>query len=238
MTATIAGDYSKYPISIRDVFRHVTGEACELRDSWEVYSHLFMEKEGFTDVVDKRLGGVLRIFQSLLQDEMFLSIARLTDKDSREQKNLSLWSLLASIPDARDASFGDKVRSSLDQICAAAASIRKHRHKRIAHFGLSESLGKAILPVVTYNEIRGVMEQIETFLNLFYWEFEKTTLLFDSHSPYEITGQAEETIYKAQAYDLLEAEGAIPKLEWRRRAEALKKPNQSTSPPVDPRPEG
>lgn len=134
MTATIEGDYLKYPISIREVFPLLEGAACELRDSWEVYSHLFMENKEFTDAMEERLGGVLRVFQSLLQDEMFLSIARLTDKDSRAQTNLSLWSLLASIPDARDASFGDKVRISLDQIYAAAASIRKHRHKRIAHF--------------------------------------------------------------------------------------------------------
>jgi hypothetical protein len=236
MTATIAGDYSKYPISIREVFPHVTGEACELRDWWEVYSHLFMEKEDLTEAMDERLGGVLRIFQSLLQDEMFLTITRLTDKDSRAQKNLTLWRLLDSIPDARDAGFGDKVRSSLEQIYKAAASIRTHRHKRIGHSGLSESLGTEILPIVTFNEIRGVLEQIEEFLNLFCWEFENMTLLFTG-SPLEITGQAEETIYKAHAYDLLEAEGAIPKLEWRRRAEELKKPNQSI-PPAESRPEG
>ena len=220
MTATIEGDYSKYPISIREVFPLLEGAACELRDSWEVYSHLFMEKKEFTDAMEERLGGVLRVFQSLLQDEMFLSIARLTDKDSRAQTNLSLWNLLASIPDARDASFGEKVRISLDQIYAAAASIRKHRHKRIAHFDFSVSLGAAKLPVVIFKEIRGVLEQIETFLNLFHWEFENgATMFFDARSIYGITGQAVETIYKAQAYDLLEAEGVIPKEEWRRRAE-------------------
>ena len=172
MTAIIEGDYSKYPASIREVFPHLAGEACELRDSWTVYSHLFMEKKELTDRLGERLGGVLGIFQSLLQDQMFLSIARLTDKDSRAQTNLSLWSLLPSVADARDADFGKKVETSLNQICAVAAGVRKHRHKRIAHFDLGVSLSTAILPVVTFEEIRRVLEQIETFLNLFYWEFE------------------------------------------------------------------
>jgi AbiU2 len=219
MTTTIEGDFSKYPISIQKVFPHLAGEACELRQSWVIYSHLFMEKKKFTDAMAERLGGVLVMFQSLLQDAMFLSIARLTDKDSHGQTNLSLWGLLAAIPDTRNANFGDKVKNSLDQIYAAAADIRKHRHKRLAHFDLSVSLSTAVLPVIVFTEIRSVMEQIETFLNLFYWEFENTTMFFDSHSAYDITGKAEETMYKAQAYDLLEAEGMIPKLEWRRRAE-------------------
>jgi hypothetical protein len=164
MTATITGDYSKYPASIREVFPCLAGEVCDLRQAWEVYSHLFMEEKDLTDAMAERLGGVLGMFQSMLQDEMFLSIARLTDRDSRMQANLSLWSLLAAIPDAHDAGFDQNVRSALDRVCAAAAGVRKHRHKRIAHFDLRVSLSSAILPVVTFKEIREVLEQIESFL--------------------------------------------------------------------------
>ena len=221
MTTTIEGDYSKYPVSIREVFPHLAGEACELRQSWVVYSHLFMEKKEFTDAMAERLGGVLVMFQSLLQDAIFLSIARLTDKkDMNGKTNLSLWCLVASVQDARNAIiFGNKVKNSLDQIYADAANIRKHRHKRLAHFDLSVSLSTVALPDVVFTEIRSVMEQIEAFLNLFYWEFENTTMFFDSHSALDITGKAEETMYKVQAYDLLEAEGAFPESEWRVRAE-------------------
>ena len=111
------------------------------------------------------------------------------------------------------------MKNSLDQIYADAANIRKHRHKRLAHFDLSVSLSTVALPDVVFTEIRSVMEQIEAFLNLFYWEFENTTMFFDSHSARDITGKADETMYKVQAYDLLEAEGAFPESEWRVRAE-------------------
>jgi hypothetical protein len=110
------------------------------------------------------------------------------------------------------------VTSALDGVCTAAAGVRKHRHKRIAHFDLSVSLSKAILPVFTFQEIREVVEQMERFLNLFYGEFEKTTMRFDFCQARDITGAAEVTTYKARAYDALEAEGTIPKSEWRRRA--------------------
>lgn len=203
MPATINGDYSSYPSSIRGVFPHLAGEACELRQSWEVYSHLFMSDKARTELLANRLGGVLGMFQSLLADEMTLSISRLTDKDSRAQTNLSLWALQAAIPDAKDAEFGKNVNGALDQIIKDATSIRKHRHKRLAHYDLAVSLSAEILPTVTFNDIRKVVEKIEALLNLFYWEFENTTMFFDTLPATDLTGKMEATAYKAHAYDLL-----------------------------------
>lgn len=220
MTAIVTGDYAKYPASIRELFPRLAGETCELRQAWEVYHRLFMERKTLTDALAEKLGGVLGTFQSMLQDELFLSIARLTDRDSRTQPNLSLWSLLAAIPDSPDASFGPKVRQTMDDLCLAAATVRKHRHKRIAHLDLNTSLNDAILPVVTFQEIRTVIERIESFLNLFYWEFERTTMFFDSLPASDLTGAVETTTFKARAYDQLEAESIVPKGEWRARAEA------------------
>jgi len=182
ITATITGDYSKFPPAIRGVFPNLAGETSELRQAWAVYSHLFMEKKELTDAMGERLGIVIGMFQSMLQDEMFLSIARLTDKNSLGQTNLSLWGLLAAIPNAGHASFGQDVTTALEKIFAAAARIRKHRHKRIAHCDLKVALRSAILPVVTFEEIRAVLEQIEEFLNLFHWEFEGMTMQGDKPS--------------------------------------------------------
>jgi len=179
-----------------------------------------MENKELTEVLGEALGGLLGMFQALLQDEVFLSIARLMGRDSRSQENLSLWTLWTlheSVPYARDAGFWDRVKSALDQIDEAAANVRKHRHKRIAHFDLPVTLGKAILPAVTFKEIRELLEQIEAFLNLFYWEFGEITMDFNALLAYDITEKAEVTTYKARAYDLLEAEGVIPKWEWKRR---------------------
>ena len=140
MPSTVSGDFSKYPPSIREVFPILFGESCELRQAYDVYFYLFMAKKERTEVMADRLGGVLGIFQNLLQDEIFLSIARLTDKHSSAQKNICLSALLASISDAQNAGFASEVTGALDQICQAADNVRKHRHKRIAHFDLSVSV--------------------------------------------------------------------------------------------------
>ncbi len=104
MATTLDGDYSKFPAIIRDAFAHVAGETCALRESWLIYHRLFMHDESLTELMSERLGPLLRVFQVSLEDTMFLSIARLTDKDTRRQPNLSVWTLGGAIPHARSSS--------------------------------------------------------------------------------------------------------------------------------------
>jgi hypothetical protein len=219
MPAKITGDHSQLPHPIREIFPLIEGEVCELRDTWEVYHYLFMDDVQRTELLAERFGPLLGVFQNLLQDQLFLAIARLTDKDSKAQSNLSLWALTSAIPSARTPSFGAQVQQSLDEIYAHVATVRKHRHKRIAHFDLTVSLNSALLPVVTFEELRLALEKMEAFLNLFHWEFEKTTMLFEGLAPFDITSTAETTAYKSKAYDFLESEGVVAHGEWRRIAE-------------------
>ena len=199
----------------------LSGEAMELRQSYEVYAHLFMKDENFTAMMGNHLGGLLGVFQSLLQDEILLSIGRLTDRDSRAQSNLSLWKLLDSVPDATASDYGSKLSAGLESLRVAVTEIREHRHKRIAHFDLNISIRQAALPKVTFQQIKDVIAQVEALLNLVYWEFERTTMSFEVLSARDITGRAETTVLKAHTYDLLESEGLIQKHEWRRRTNIL-----------------
>jgi hypothetical protein len=113
-----------------------------------------------------------------------------------------------------------KVEQALADISATAKNIRNHRHKRIGHFDRHVSLKEVELPKVTLAEIRTLIELIEKYLNLFFWEFEQTTMLFDMLSATDITGAAEISALKAQAYDILELAGTIPHNEWRKQRKA------------------
>ena len=207
MPTLLNGDYSKYPEPIREIFSCLCGETCELRQAWSVYRRLFMEDRKFTLTMRGHLGPLSGFFQTTLQDVMLLSIARLTDKDNQSQANLSIWCLREAVPFATAPEFSKKVNEALAAITQAADTIRKQRHKRIAHFDRNVSLNVAALPKVTLVEIRTVIELIEGFLNLFFWEFERTTMQFDMLVGRDITGVAEKTISKAQAYDRLRNDG-------------------------------
>jgi len=223
MVTTLDGDYSKYPAIIRGAFARVAGETCALRESWLIYHRLFMYDESLTELMSERLGPLLGVFQAILEDTMFLSIARLTDKDTRRQPNLSVWTLRDAVPYARSSDFAAKVDTSLNKIWNAAADIRMHRHKRIAHFARNAGLKVAFLPVVQFGAFKTLLEMLEDYLNLFFWEFEQTTMIFKMLSTDSTTGKAEVTAIKAYVYDALEENGTIPRSEWRRQWQIQKR---------------
>jgi hypothetical protein len=216
MTANLHGDYSAFPHAILDTFPRVAGEVCELRQSWSVFQRLFMEDPKLTFNLSERFGPLLAILQDALQDSMLLLVAKLTDRDNRSQANLSVWCLQEAAPFATSPDFPEQVKDALDAISKAADSVRKHRHKRIAHFDRDVSLNLAQLPKVSLADIGALVEMLEKYLNLFFWEFQQTTMLFDMLPAHDITRVAEATAMKAKAYDALEDGGAIPRNDWRK----------------------
>ena len=108
----------------------------------------------------------------------------------KTQRNLSLWSLMEAVPLAKVSDFGQKVNSALDSISSTVAKTRKHRHKQIAHFDREVTVGTSPLPSVVLGELKLALEQMEEYLNLFHWEFAKTTVGFDSLSSGEIVETA------------------------------------------------
>jgi len=221
MASILKGDFSKYPEPIRKVFPRLAGEALYLQEQWRIYEDFFMLDPKRTETYSKSFGPLLGLLQTLLQDELFLIISRLTDKDSRSQKNLSLWCLEEAIPFSKRQEFKAEVENALNDIFATAASLRKHRHKRIAHFDRETSLKLVALPKVTFRQINEVIVKIHSLLSLFYAEFENTSMLFDMANS-NLAGLAWIVALKIKAYDQLEAEGLIPKLEWLRREKGFK----------------
>jgi len=219
MPAKVNADYSRFPISIREVLPYIEGEVSELRNYWQIYHFLFMDKEQKTIFFGERFGPLLGVLQNLLGAQMILNIARLTDKDSKKQRNLSLWALTEAIQYAKETDFEQKVNSALDEITTTVSKMRTHRHKQIAHFDLEVSLGLSPLPEVLLSEIKTALEQMENFLNLFEWEFAKTTVGFDGLSSGMIVEPAFVTACKAKVYDELESENQISFGEWKRRVE-------------------
>jgi hypothetical protein len=216
MATNLEGDYSKYPEIIRDAFSRIAGETCDLRQTWLIYRRLFMDDERLTQIMGEQFGPLLGILQTALEDLLFLSVSRLTDKDNPRQANLSVWTLKAAVPFSTTPDFAATVDAALDEIWKLASDLRLHRHKRVAHFDRDVGLRITPLPEVKLVVFRTVLESIERYLNLFFWEFEQTTMMFDMMSSHEITGKAEVAALKARTYDLLCEKGTVAPGEWRR----------------------
>src|SRR5438132_1119133 len=95
MATNLEGDYSKYPEVTREAFSRIAGETCDLRQTWLIYHRLFMDDERLTQVMSEQFGPLFGVLQAALEDLLFLSVSRLTDKDNPRQPNLSVWTLKA-----------------------------------------------------------------------------------------------------------------------------------------------
>ena len=219
MPAVSLGDYSKHPEPLRDVLPYLEGEVCDLHSCYAVFRYLFMESEARTVEFGKRLGGLLGTYQALLQDDMIVGVSRLMDRDTGKQKNLTFWSLLERCRQW-DPRVAADVASLVDTLNNHVAEIRIHRHKRLAHFDLSTSLGQSKLPTVTFLRIKECVTQMEEVLNLVSERAVDTTIFFDAldRSNTDIVEAAAVTIYKAMAYDEAEKKGLINRHEWRKYA--------------------
>jgi hypothetical protein len=166
MPRNLEGDFSALPEEIRKAFPLIAGEIIGLRDDWTVFEHLFMTDRAMTEEFSGRLGPLLGKFQTMLQDELLIGIARLIDPASnRSQDNLCLDCLIKA-SSGRSPKFKQAVIDGIAEIKNDASEIKFHRNKRIAHFDLNASQNTALLPTVTFMKIRSVIERMESLLNL------------------------------------------------------------------------
>jgi len=222
MATRLEGDYSNFPEAIRESFSRVAGETCALRETWLIYHRLFMDDERLTEVLSEQFGPLLGVLQNTLEDLLFLSISRLTDKNTARQPNLSVWTLKSAVQFCTTPEFPVRVDAALDEIWKLAADLRLHRHKRIAHFDRDVGLKITPLPEVKLPAFKNVLESIERYLNLFFSEFDQVPMRFEMLSAHEITGKAEISALKARAYDILSQNGTVPRGAWRRMWKELK----------------
>lgn len=231
MPTKLTADYADFPECIQKALPYIIGETLELRSNWEVYSHLFMEEESFTELLADKLGGILGYFQGMLQDELFMSISRLTDKYSKSNRNLSIAQLIKSVEYFSTTGEGERLKAQIEEIFNLAENIRKHRNKRIGHFDYRTSINELELPMVRLSEIKEVIVKFEEVINILYWEFSNTTMIFDNLSAYDITGRAERTCYHALILDQLIEENQITKKEIRKRISDIQ--NNKKAPPAN-----
>jgi len=211
MPAKVTADYSQFPESIRTVMPYLEGEVMQLRTLWGLFENLFVGNQARQQHFRERLGPLLIVFRQLMQNELVLSIARLTDrKEHGGQENLTLQSLMPAVDSAQAPEFGSRVTDALEAIKGSVKNIRKHRDKLIAHFDLATSLDPSSLPKVFVKDVRPILERMEAFLNLFNVEFRKVPIEFDNLSSDPIVGSAQLTVHKAMAYDILQRQRKIP----------------------------
>lgn len=145
------------------IYTALYNEITWLHLQWDEYINLFGQKHR-VEILNDAAKGFFRMIQTVLCDEVTLSVARLTDpavtKVNKENKyNLTIQILPDLMDPSEKAEMGRLVKDAID----AAKFCRDWRNRRLAHRDLPLSLQRedaAPLPPATVDKIEASLKSL------------------------------------------------------------------------------
>lgn len=134
-----------------------------LNNSWRTYDVLYRASEETNQLLVRSARSFFQSHRRLLIRDILLAIARLTDQESTGgNRNLVLASILRDPALDNHPGRRDSLRVEIASLVEAAAPIRRHRHKYVAHLDHEVATGQAPpLPPVSWDQIDEIIRGAE-----------------------------------------------------------------------------
>jgi exopolyphosphatase/guanosine-5'-triphosphate,3'-diphosphate pyrophosphatase len=150
---------------IRKLFHRIHEEALLLFYRWKIYRQLFAGGHENLDLLNRSGSNVFVLLQDLIQENIFLTLCRLTDPEKTgAYENLSLRNLLGKAETVFEANACTDLRGKLQELAKATDKLRVHRSKRIAHLDLTHAINPELLPAVQYAEVEEALSSLESVM--------------------------------------------------------------------------
>jgi hypothetical protein len=140
-----------------------------LDDAWATYRYLFGTSQERVRILNACAHWYFALTQRLLLAETILGISRLTDRPTTAgQENLVLDRLLEDPALEERTTLKAGLAAAIADARAAAAPIRAHRHKYVAHLDRDLAIGKPEepLPGLSRESITAVIQKLQAVYNL------------------------------------------------------------------------
>jgi hypothetical protein len=132
---------------------------------WKIYQQLFGSGAENLDLLNRSGSNVFALLQVLTEENMFLTLSRLTDPaQNKEHYNLNLTYLLEKLGPTLTSKLRKNLWERLDSLKKETRTIRIHRNKRIAHLDLSHAQKVERLPSVGQSDLANSMELLESIM--------------------------------------------------------------------------
>jgi AbiU2 len=158
------------PGEVGDVFADLWQDLVVLQATWEIFTDLFATEQDTVDLLNEVSPFFFRVVQETLLHELHMLLARMTDPPfsgpGQKQHNISLPRLLHEIEAADKSPFPTEVKPIISDIVDRCASLRKIRHKVIAHNDLHVALQLApSLQGLTRRELEALIDDVIGLMN-------------------------------------------------------------------------
>jgi hypothetical protein len=196
------------------IYGLLQNQVIQLHLRWAILKQLFFTTEDQISLLNWASGNFFAQLYFLLEDEIILSISRLTDplqpSPTRNQdiENLVLQQLV------KDLNLGehDHLLAKLNDAKEASKTILKRRNKLIAHSDKYTYLtpGSRELIGVSFDSIENALQKIRDFMNLFELQYRTGETYYEGIDPISIEKLIIQ-LRKAFDYDVCINEGLIPR---------------------------
>ncbi|MFC1611120.1 hypothetical protein ACFL6C_09185 [Myxococcota bacterium] len=145
-----------------------------------VFEKLYADDPATVALLNETAGNTFRVIEDSLFESIVLAIARLLDPaKTASQKNLTLQALIDCLRANGQQQLAKSLDSDLKTLKQAAASLRKHRNKRLAHTDCAIKEGASQLPALTMGIVRDAAAQVHKLLNRVESALSKSSTAFD-----------------------------------------------------------
>jgi len=157
--------FAEMEVEIRKLFYRIHEESILLFYRWKIYRQLFAGGQENLNLLNQSGSNVFALLQGLIQENVFLTLCRLTDPEKTgSYENLSLRNLLRKAEAVFETNVRVDLRGKLDKLIEATDKLRIHRSKRIAHLDLMHAINPELLPTVQYAEVEEALSCLESVM--------------------------------------------------------------------------
>ena len=161
---------SAIPTGISDVFEKLRSEITWLHVRWIIYRQLFGTSERRVELLNECAATCFHIIQNVLQDEIQMSLNKLTDPaQTKGKQNLSLEQLLNRIKalNDNDENLINSLNDKLGKLRGTCKPFRIRRDKKLAHLDLEIAMEADFnsLPRISRQMIEDALGIVRKFMN-------------------------------------------------------------------------
>jgi AbiU2 len=163
----------KIPPELKELYGYLSGALVEAHESFLALEKLYMRRD-VVALMNSTAPEFFVLLQQLLAHNIFLCIARLTEKpEVAGRENLTLSRLVLELSDQKYSELRSRLHEKRKKIEDLSDPVRLYRHKLLAHADKVECLKETadLGEKIPIKLLRELLEKISDFLNTFDYEF-------------------------------------------------------------------
>jgi hypothetical protein len=210
----------RFPVAVQELWAALSADVVWLHGRWIIYRQLFGTSKERVDLLNESAGTVTWILQSLLLDDVQLSLSKISDPaGSGQRQNLTVRRLQQVLRDAGESSVADAMEASLAAFESACDKLRHRRNKWLAHSDLATRLSEKAVPLSgpSRQEVENALAPLRDVMNCVELKYTGSRTAYEHFLMQEDGEHLLSALAQGKRYTELVDSGTIPRADLLQR---------------------